>query len=760
MLWTLTSLIAVLLFVDAPQHPQGLNAAEALRLSRASVDAADTAAAISILEEAIEALPSDARIVSELAWLHAARASPVPVDFSERKRAEEYALRAWRLDPKSPRALSALAFVRLKQQTPSAAAALAEEAMASPAFSSLSSQEKADLHFLLGLCAASRVRDFEDMIVAPADLSVASPSCSALGYFCRNFTRPAQFNQKLANSPSLENLTAADRQRMMESYRTAVDLDPTHVPALSKLLLALADRGDWNEYVRYARPGAAANPNVPLAQLLLGLGLYHKGAIEDAEAAFSRGLDSLSPEERLALIDPRGLLSARDSAVADLTFANQVDELTRAVWLKFDPLYLTDVNERWVGHLARVTYADLKFTPESGKPRGSRTDAGRVYVRYGPPREVWSIARDRSKETDALQMMQAFELLGCIQQLAYYSQAELKECRRIEAQARQSLSGGGRWIFWNYLPDRPSLVFSRDLAFSNMRFLPGSYSDAYEDQVRERLPTHFEPFDETLEIPHQISRFKGLDPSDVELEIFAAFPIKDLARPGNRWIEIGSFFIDSTYSNTHAWKRRVPTRYGSRVYRLSQTLPSASYDYSIEACDRSANSIARARGRLAGKRFPPDTLSISDILIARDITAIGEPAETRADLRIAGSADLRFEAGEPVGLYWEVYGLAVVDGLARYRVTLSVVDAEERSLPVRIIRGVADFLGATGSDVPDVSWVREIGLEDRDRAIDWVVLGRLPEGRHRLRVILTDEMSGQVIEGERIVSVGGASDGD
>jgi GWxTD domain-containing protein len=58
----------------------------------------------------------------------------------------------------------------------------------------------------------------------------------------------------------------------------------------------------------------------------------------------------------------------------------------RTFWKKLDPTPKTPLNERLRDHINRMKYSDDTFTSQPGK-RGSETDKGRVYIKYGPPSE-------------------------------------------------------------------------------------------------------------------------------------------------------------------------------------------------------------------------------------------------------------------------------------------------------------------------------------------------------------------------------------
>ncbi len=80
---------------------------------------------------------------------------------------------------------------------------------------------------------------------------------------------------------------------------------------------------------------------------------------------------------------PGDTLVARLKKARDLT---QRDSLWLAFWQSHDPTPGTPRNEFLDTFLDRVRYADHHFSV--GRIRGSRTDRGLVYIRFGPPDEI------------------------------------------------------------------------------------------------------------------------------------------------------------------------------------------------------------------------------------------------------------------------------------------------------------------------------------------------------------------------------------
>ncbi len=78
-----------------------------------------------------------------------------------------------------------------------------------------------------------------------------------------------------------------------------------------------------------------------------------------------------------------------DTALAHLKRAQSLrerDSLWTAFWRQHDPTPGTPRNEFLDAFLDRVRYADAHFSV--GRIRGSRTDRGLVYIRFGPPDEI------------------------------------------------------------------------------------------------------------------------------------------------------------------------------------------------------------------------------------------------------------------------------------------------------------------------------------------------------------------------------------
>ena len=59
----------------------------------------------------------------------------------------------------------------------------------------------------------------------------------------------------------------------------------------------------------------------------------------------------------------------------------------RKFWKDLDPSPETQENERLEEHIIRLEYVESNFAADRGK-RGSDTDKGRIYIKYGPPSDI------------------------------------------------------------------------------------------------------------------------------------------------------------------------------------------------------------------------------------------------------------------------------------------------------------------------------------------------------------------------------------
>ncbi|HEY8468411.1 MAG TPA: hypothetical protein VIL18_02155 [Longimicrobiales bacterium] len=263
-------------------------------------------------------------------------------------------------------------------------------------------------------------------------------------------------------------------------------------------------------------------------------------------------------------------------------------------------------------------------------------------------------------------------------------------------------------------------------------------------------------------MPHQLARFRGTRPDLVRVEIYPDLPLDSLgARPGDE-LDAGIFVFDALMEP--AWRRPHQVHSTDEPLRLVYRfeVPAGRFTYGIEARQPGPDSVpqqfARAREHFAAEPFA-GRLAISDLLLAHEIVPLRDPPARRGDLAIVARRGTTLAAGEPLVLYFEVYGLtADEDGFGRYRAELAVEDTARHGVFAGVIRGLRGLLGGETPE-PRVRWERTTPLHG-DLAIDYLSIqltGAAP-GEYVVRITLTDLATGEqaeTIRGFRITSARG-----
>jgi GWxTD domain-containing protein len=687
----------------------------------AAVSAGDTILAFAEFERARKVAPKLADAHYYIGRLYTERASSVETDFRDRVKAERALTQALRLSPSEPRYLLELARLRLKQNMKVDASRLFSRAL-KEAMKRGDPEVLAEIHFKLGYIKelwyrALEHRRFSPWLRGPPHDQIASMGIN--GYM--GVEGPVRYgNDYMNDAPPIEGSGQIAKEEMIEHYRAALRYDPKHVGASIRLMGQLLDEGRLSEYLALGRKLRATHPERPMPYLYLGLGLHVAGREQAAAEAFEEGLKRLPDEERLR-VESLAEVMRRDEAeeYLDLDEAARA-EFNKRYWQLSDPLFLTQANERRLEHLSRVAYADLRFAaPEVGL-RGWQTDQGIIYVRYGPPKSIASFG------------------------------------------ASPYMSGnpyavGRRSIIWSYGVDGPVFIFRQMPGYLNARFA-GDYkfvADNYR-YVQPAMYANIPSIPQMLDLPVQVSRFRGDTPDEIAVEIDAALPLEDLAegvdlKRGE--LETGMFLLNREGETV---VRRVKTEVldypesaDVNEYRSWQlTLPPGGpLVLAVEARDEVTWRAAASRDTFTARLFPEDSLSVSDILVADFVRPLVEEPRWRSDYEIWPNPALEYRSGESVHIYYEIYGLQPdPEGFASYDVALQMrVKRLTRGGGVTALLGLlADAWGFSivGDDRLELRYSREVKLDGRDRVTEYLSLNpqEVPAGEYEIRLRIWDNV--------------------
>lgn len=517
-----------------------------------------------------------------------------------------------------------------------------------------------------------------------------------------------------------------DYRAAIEHLRAALRADPRSVQAAALLVVALGEYDQWEQALEVTRALVQDAPDSSDAWMTHGLALTRLERYEEAQVAQQRGLDLMPPAARMLYEDLSRILPRRDSTAWHAAPSRAREADRRLYWDVAQPLLLRSVNEVRAEYLARLTYADARWTEPSRDERGWETDRGAVYVRWGPP-AIWGTLAADERRRDPGQIL----------------------------------------VLWVYPELELFFVFSGQLGYSHAGFA-GEHQYQYETRANAH-PVSFRnvpPLHRIDSAVVQIAQFRGQRGDTTELALFGFLPVGRMAsnaampevtltsaahvrderfqpvaqRVDEERVQTG----DSTHFETRSWRINVqPGQYVVRVEALSEEL------------DRSA----RGAQAVLAQRFGRDSLQLSDVLVARRVAPRDSAPSSWHDFLIEPSVG-RLAPGSSLGLLWEAYNLAPdASGIARYEVevTVTVQSLLREGLGARVIGGVADALGlsARGDDELALRYEREARVTPGGRVVEYLMVDfeQAPSAEYEIRVRLTDRVSGQVAVAARQFAV-------
>jgi len=692
-----------------------------LDLGVAAASMGDTLLAFSEFEKARIAAPKMADTYYQIGRLYTQISSSVETDFLDRRKAERNLMEALRIRPSDPRYLLELARLRLKQHMKVDASRLFSRALGE-AEKRADPTVLAEVHFNLGYIKEMYYRSMEFKRFNPLFRGPPQGDIGRTGFYGgAGIDGPVRYgNDYLDATASIEGSGSDTKNEMIEHYREALRYDPEHVGASIRLIGQLLDENRMGEYLSIARRLRAAHPDRPEPCLYLGLGLHAAGREEASAEAFDAGLARLSDEERAQVESLEEVMRRDDAAEYNRLSENARAEFNDRYWQLSDPLYLTEANERRLEHLARISYADLRYSaPEAGL-RGWQTDRGVIYVRYGPPMSIATFGAS-------------------------------------PYMAGNPYAVGRRSIIWSYGLGGPVFTFRQTPGYLDARFA-GDYKFVAEDYryVQPVAYTNIPSIPELLDLPIQVAQFRGDDSQEVSVEVHAALPLDGLAQGLDLQegeIEYGLFLLNEAGEKI---VRRVDTE--TLDYAQSSEIdefrswriiipPGDLLVAAVEARDAVTWRAAASRQTFTPDGFPEDSFAVSDILIADLVKPLSEDPKKRSDYEVWPNAAMEYRSGEPIHIYYEIYGLeSDSEDFASYDVSIQLrVTSLTRGGGFGALVGLlADSWGFSivGDDRLELRYARQVKMEGRDRVTEYLSLDpqEVPAGQYEIRLRVWDNL--------------------
>ena len=557
----------------------------------------------------------------------------------------------------------------------------------------------------------------------------------------------------------------ANNYLMSEEWSAAIPVmsylvrEGVHVPeALLGRGLAFQHLGEldiaWRDYVQGAsllpesvRP-LAVDPRWVLPPSAGGLthqragdspGMVAPGSLEAGRAA-ARAADRAGP-------DSSAVSAARRRAIQGAT----PDSAVGVYWNSRDPLFATELNERLLEQLRRFAYVTWHFAVPNLGLRGWDTLRGRVYLRYGEPRQIATQAPNLRNMIDPVADSgggaEGMASAAGLRDKAFGMLDDVKET-------------------WRY--EDMTFTFGGGMTSGNMTLWPSPFpgdigTRAAFDDLAERIPesVRVEGHREVRGIESSWYRFEGSG-GEVELVAVARLvPPRDDPAGSYRSIAgspVHLLVLDHEWETITRQESALPRTF--RVASVATTwvgplirfdpasVPGSPRFAALEVIPPGDGPAFAARDTLV--EMNPGGLRISSLVLATNVTE-----EDRAErwpegshFRRFGNAivprpDGMFEVNEPVFIYAEVYGLTKDEiGATDYEIAYTITALDRRRTLAPLITPLVG---------------RQVGREDREGSVTTVfsrsdIFSRtyeqlrvvFPEGDYAHRYTLTVEIRDRV----------------
>ncbi len=542
-----------------------------------------------------------------------------------------------------------------------------------------------------------------------------------------------------------------DYARAEALFREALGAMPDDARAFRQVAMLLADRDRWTELASLSRDRILRQPVDAWAWLGLGLALHRSGRSDAASAVFDTALTRLDGRERGRLFAFTRVLTPRDSMA--WSNANNAGREIReqSFWAMADPLWSRRGNDPRAEFLARVVFAELRWTVDELGVRGADSDRGEVHIRYGPPTVIL-----------AVRGCHWYRPAGAPPDFCAPA-AQAAFAPRNGAAGSSTLSGAllpapsDVVTFWDY-DIGLTVAFWGAPTYGTARF-PVT-DGAHIAEVVDRQPVAFENIaaEKILAMPVSITRFRA--PGDsVDLLLLAQAPLAAIREAA-----------PNAQVRSDAW---LLGRNGAGDFRDSSTLGAAGiergvyrvrpeqYLYRVEATATGAMTAGRAMRWITADRdtatgFALRGFGISDLLLATAVQP-GKRAPVRwSDFNVAPLLGA-LPRQRTVDVIWENYELGARNGQTQYSIAITL--QRQRSASGRIAAAIVG-IAATAIGVDRTADRLTLKFDRTGPAAPGafvdrisIALGDTPAGDYRLTLEVTDKSSGRKVSSASSITI-------
>ena len=462
--------------------------------------------------------------------------------------------------------------------------------------------------------------------------------------------------------------------------------------------------------------------------LLLGLLYYKISKMKQSHDEYKLALNMMDKFEKDDFMVNSILffLGESKSLASDIINDENIDDIIESFWKTFDPLFLTEYNERLLEHYSRVAYANLNFSVPSLGLYGWATDMGQTLIRYGDPLNRARI-RPSIKENGTVNM-----------------KSELWIYEGMSIAFTDAFSTGNYQYSWP-AADMDKLIPQ----------VPGNYVDFVND-LNRNMPSFYRPKFEgpKIEVPYSITQFKSDKGNNTDLYINYLIPDVENLNADSLNYRIGFFHLDKEYQENFRTTQDISVNRNDRLPKnLLVTLQPDSGYIAFEMIRNIDNGTFSSHMNFIIKKFSNNFFDMSDLLIANDISTElkTDGYFRRNEIYIKPHIENNFTKTDPLFLYYEIYNLEKdSEGLTNFEQSLIISEYSEgeKTGLSNFFSSIINFLGLT-SDQKITLKSNYKTLEKNPQIYFQLDLNNFEPGEYLIKIVIKDNLRGNEKEIEK-----------
>ncbi len=535
-------------------------------------------------------------------------------------------------------------------------------------------------------------------------------------------------------------------------YIKTLVFEPLNNEALLKLALLYDKAGKPEEGIKYLMRSVNENKADKDVYLCLGLLSYRTKKLEDAYLYYQKAIALMNYGERkdFTFNSVKFILNGKFKDIAEKLDYSELKRLIEIYWKVYDPLYLTDYNERLLEHYSRVAYANLYFSaPQMGKV-GWKTDRGEVVLRFGEP---INITRLRPQMTGKAVLMKT-EVWNYENGLTF---------------GFTDFASSGNYMFSIPAGEKDKfapqfLGDSQYLIENARRIFPSSYNPKFEGPK--------------FDAPYNIVQFKDQDKSYLtDIYVNYGFNISDSSLDEKKDYKhtVGIYLFDMYYNDIYRTRENVNVDpeenfiksadstnlfINSVVVKLKPDAHTndtvAAGTISFEIMRDADKGVASNRDTIRIRSFTANNLAMSDLLFGYNVITGNQMlnAISRKNVNIFPNPSNSFSDKDKMYLYYEIYNLEK-DGndLTDFEQEVTITNAEvkNRSGLENFLNSVLTFLHLKEAKQSTTLTSHYQTLESNPQIYFQLDMNKYPAGDYLITVSITDNISNKKVRRETVL---------